>query len=102
MLTTGVSFHATLVPLGKSVLSTLSSASGTVPLSTVWTFGSGVFFALIEEIVIFAVLSLIFPALSSARIVNENSCDGVPIGSFSTSCFPALNLIEFVFLSYSK
>ena len=27
---------------------------------------------------------------------------GVFTGSFSTSCFPALNLIEFVVLSYSK
>ena len=77
-------------------------ASGTSPLSTVWTFGSGEFFVLIEEMVIFAVLSLTFPALSSARIINENSFDGVPVGSFSTSCFPSLNLIEFVFLSYSK
>ena len=77
-------------------------ASGTPPLSTVWTFGSGVFFALIEEMVIFAVFSLIFPALSSARIVNENSFVGVPVGSFSTAALPALNLIEFVFLSYSK
>ena len=77
-------------------------ASGTAPLSTVWTFGCGAYFVLIEDTVIFAVFSLIFPALSSARIVNVNSLLGVFTDSFSTSCFPALNLIEFVVLSYSK
>ena len=77
-------------------------ASGTAPLSTVCRSGVGLFFSLIEYTVIFAVLSLTFPALSSARIVNENSFVDVPVGSFSTSCFPALNLIEFVVLSYSK
>ena len=41
MFTTGVSFHVTLVPSGKPVLSTLSSAFGTVPLSTVCGFGCG-------------------------------------------------------------
>ena len=41
MFTTGVSFHAMVVPLGKPVLSTLSSAFGTVPLSTVCGFGCG-------------------------------------------------------------
>ena len=60
------------------------------------------FFSLIEYTVILAVFSIIFPALSSARIVNENSLLGVFGDSFSTSCFPSLNLIEFVFLSYSK
>ena len=71
-------------------------------MSTVCGSGVGLFFSLIDDTVIFAVFSLIFPALSSARIVNENSFDCVPVGSFSTSCFPALNLIEFVVLSYSK
>ena len=41
VFTTGVSFHAMVVPLGKPVLSTLSSAFGTVPLSTVCGFGCG-------------------------------------------------------------
>ena len=41
VFTTGVSFHVTLVPSGKPVLSTLSSAFGTVPLSTVCGFGCG-------------------------------------------------------------
>ena len=80
----------------------LSLAFGSDPLSTVCSLASGVFFVLIEEIVIFAIFSFTFPALSSARIVNENSFDCVPVGSFSTPSFPALNLIEFVVLSYSK
>ena len=81
---------------------TLSSAFGTCPLSTVCWSGVGVFFSLIEYTVIFAVFSLIFPALSSARIVNVNSLLGTFTDSFSTSSFPALNLIEFVVLLYSK
>ena len=41
VLTSGVVFHTIVVPLGKPVLSTLSSAFGTVPLSTVCGFGCG-------------------------------------------------------------
>ena len=41
VLTSGFVFHVTLVPSGKPVLSTLSSAFGTVPLSTVCAFGCG-------------------------------------------------------------
>ena len=57
---------------------------------------------LIEDTVIFAALSLTFPALSSTRIFKLNSLLGVFSGSFSTSRFPDLNLIELVALSYSK
>ena len=96
-------FHSILVFGGNlSIFPMLFLASGSVPLSTVCWSGVGLFFSLIEYIVIFAVFSLIFPALSSTRIVSENSFDCIPIGSFSTSCLPALNLIEFVVLSYSK
>ena len=48
VFTTGVSFHVTLVPSGNPVLATLSSAFGTVPLSTVCGSGVGLFFSLIE------------------------------------------------------
>ena len=41
VLTSGFVFHVTVVPSGKPVLSTLSSAFGTVPLSTVCAFGCG-------------------------------------------------------------
>ena len=98
-----LSFHVNVVPLGNpSTLPMLSLAFGSDPLSTVCSLAAGVFFVLIEDTVIFTVVSLTFPALSSARIVNVNSLLGVFTGSFSTSCFPALNLIEFVVLSYSK
>ena len=41
VLTSGFVFHVTVVPSGNPVLFTLSSAFGTVPLSTVCGFGCG-------------------------------------------------------------
>ena len=100
----GFSTHVYVVPLGKPSVLILPSALGSLPCFAVEAgcFAVGVFFALIEDTVIFADLSLKFPALSSTRMFKVNSLFGVFSGSFSTVCFPALNLITLVKLSYSK
>ena len=101
-VTIGGVFHVAFVPSGNPALSTLEFASGISPLRVCCGISLGIFFVLIEETVIFADLSLTFPTLSSARIFKINSLLGVFSGSLSTSCFPDLNLIECVALSYSK
>ena len=91
MLTTGVSFHAIVVPLVKPVLSTLSSAFGTVPLSTVCGFGCGSYFPRIDQTVIFTKIDVEFPALSLAIIVTP--CIVLSDLIFGTSCTPSLKVI---------
>ena len=51
-------------------MSTLSSAFGTVPLSTVCDFGCGSYFPRIDQTVIFTKVDVEFPALSLAIIVT--------------------------------
>ena len=100
MFTTGVSFHAIVVPLGIPVLSTLSSAFGTVPLSTVCGFGCGLYFPRIDETVIFTNFEVEFPALSLAVIVTPYIILSDSI--FDTSCTPSLKTIVPVDLSKVK
>ena len=100
VLTSGFVFHVTLVPLGRSVLSTLSSAFGTVPLSTVCGFGCGLYFPRIDETVIFTNFEVEFPALSLAIIVTPYIILSDSI--FGTSCTPSLKTILPVDLSKVK
>ena len=102
VVTSGVSFHLTVVPLGAFFLSTLASASGTVPLSTVCGSGVGLNFVIIDLTVIVTCVLLLLLALSVTWIVTLYDCSLVPTGNFVTSWTPFLNLIVLVVSSYVK